>query len=336
MPPLAAAVALVLWAALVTVPAWAQEPGLGGADRPFVLRAQGRCLEAHEQQLPLNGARVQLQRCEGAPHQLWRHDRGWLVNQASNRCLEVHGPDAGFNGARVQVVNCSSSPHQQWRYEGGQLVARVDGRCLEAQSSPKDRSLATAHTWDCDASLQQRFEIRSLRAADAPAAWPPQPLQPPRSRQVEAGPLFSTAEATQRCPAVCAPGRWSGQWVTTVPGRMSVCACLAAPVGPAGWQQPEMSDARFEQLLRLLDDEVVPSRALRSLETVARDQHFTVDQVRRLLDLFPFPSDRLRALDITLPRVLDRGDAFQLLSAFSFESDRAEARNLLERAGSGR
>lgn len=48
----------------------------------------------------------------------------------------------------------------------------------------------------------------------------------PEVRQVEAGPIWSNANARQVCPRVCAaPTRWNGQWRTTVQGRMSTCDC---------------------------------------------------------------------------------------------------------------
>lgn len=42
---------------------------------------------------------------------------------------------------------------------------------------------------------------------------------------VFAGPIFSNDDAKVKCPvaAVAANGVWNGQWVTTVPGIMSVC-----------------------------------------------------------------------------------------------------------------
>jgi len=42
---------------------------------------------------------------------------------------------------------------------------------------------------------------------------------------VEAGPIWSQADAQQKCPQVAKAngGVWNGQWRTTVPARMSVC-----------------------------------------------------------------------------------------------------------------
>lgn len=48
----------------------------------------------------------------------------------------------------------------------------------------------------------------------------------PAKRIVEAGPIWDQADANLKCPAVCAaPARWTGQWWTTIQGRMSVCEC---------------------------------------------------------------------------------------------------------------
>lgn len=47
------------------------------------------------------------------------------------------------------------------------------------------------------------------------------------AESIEAGPIWSDFDAKGKCPAVCAAagGKWNGNWMTTVPGRMSVCSC---------------------------------------------------------------------------------------------------------------
>lgn len=44
-------------------------------------------------------------------------------------------------------------------------------------------------------------------------------------RAVEAGPIWNQADANEKCPLIAAQnnGTWTGQWWTTVQGRMSVC-----------------------------------------------------------------------------------------------------------------
>ncbi len=66
---------------------------------------------------------------------------------------------------------------------------------------------------------------------------------------LEAGPIWSNADAQSKCPAVCDPsGSWHGQWVTTIQGKMSVCGCnvvgpytLDIEVGPI-WNNSDAQD----------------------------------------------------------------------------------------------
>jgi hypothetical protein len=59
------------------------------------------------------------------------------------------------------------------------------------------------------------------------------PACAPATLTLEAGPIWSGADANTKCPNVCNPinMNWNGQWWTTVPGSMSVCQC--APRAPA-------------------------------------------------------------------------------------------------------
>ncbi|NEO17388.1 MULTISPECIES: mannan-binding lectin [unclassified Moorena] len=51
---------------------------------------------------------------------------------------------------------------------------------------------------------------------------------------VEAGPIWSNADAQGKCPATCenydSGYKWNGQWWTTEWGEMSVCQCAKSPV----------------------------------------------------------------------------------------------------------
>lgn len=46
-----------------------------------------------------------------------------------------------------------------------------------------------------------------------------------RDKWVEAGPIWNQFDADRKCPDVArnGGGKWTGQWKTTQPGRMSVC-----------------------------------------------------------------------------------------------------------------
>lgn len=61
---------------------------------------------------------------------------------------------------------------------------------------------------------------------------------------VDAGPIWNQNDANAKCPATCnnGYGPWTGQWWTTVWGKMSVCQCTAnQPAFDAGpiWNQQD-------------------------------------------------------------------------------------------------
>lgn len=57
------------------------------------------------------------------------------------------------------------------------------------------------------------------------AVWPSAAMAQTRTITVEAGPIWSQSDAERKCPGVAKAngGVWTGNWRTTVPGRMSVC-----------------------------------------------------------------------------------------------------------------
>jgi hypothetical protein len=65
----------------------------------------------------------------------------------------------------------------------------------------------------------------------------PPPASSSREHWEPAGPLFNQIDAQNKCPRVCdaSGGRaWDGNWKTTEPGRMSVCACTGRGAARAG------------------------------------------------------------------------------------------------------
>jgi hypothetical protein len=65
----------------------------------------------------------------------------------------------------------------------------------------------------------------SISAALLGVVLPSAAMAQTRTVSVEAGPIWSQSDAQSKCPAVAKAngGVWTGQWRTTVPGRMSVC-----------------------------------------------------------------------------------------------------------------
>ncbi len=331
----------LLLCALVAPSAQAQPRVLEGA---FTLRNASKCLEVNEPQVRTNGARVQMDACDGRPGQQWRMERNRLVNLLTNRCLDLHAPDAGSNGARIQLVDCHGGNNQHWRFERSQWLVQVDGRCLDVHGADFNRDGARVQSWDCHGGPNQQWVAEAL-VAMAPPAPPALPAPPvPVLRDLEAGPLFNQAEAERRCPAVCSPGRWNGQWRTTVPGRMSVCACQSMAVLPAPQMSPggppapiapqalrPMPDERFDELMRAIAQEGFGSAKLGVVEVATRSNYFVVLQLRRIVEALSFAQEKLTAVDLVAPRLLDRQNAASLYGAFDFDSDRAKVRAVFDK-----
>jgi len=76
-------------------------------------------------------------------------------------------------------------------------------------------------------------------------------IAPAGAEWVSAGPIWNNMDAQGKCPRVCAPGVWDGNWNTVVPGRNSVCSCHRRQ----GWRPPPRRTGppgclhRFEHLI---------------------------------------------------------------------------------------
>ena len=73
-----------------------------------------------------------------------------------------------------------------------------------------------------------RISSSSRQQASSPAPRPlprPRPRPSNNKRDIKAGPIWNQQDAETKCPVVAAShgGQWTGQWRTTVQGRMSVC-----------------------------------------------------------------------------------------------------------------
>lgn len=104
---------------------------------------------------------------------------------------------------------------------------------------------------------------------------------------------------------------------------------VAIEVPPAG---PTPIDSHtFHALTETLKGEMFPKNQLRVLSEAAPNQYYLVRHVAKILEFFMFEKDRLAALEIMAPRVLDRENFFQLYSAFPFGSGKEKARQILSR-----
>lgn len=100
------------------------------------------------------------------------------------------------------------------------------------------------------------------------------------------------------------------------------------PPPPAPVVQP-IPDGRLQQLAAAMANQAFPREKLTVLRDGIGHHRFLVGQLRPLLEQFSFADDRLEAVRILWPRVLDRDNGFQLYEAFPFSSDKQKLRAIL-------
>jgi F0F1-type ATP synthase membrane subunit b/b' len=94
-------------------------------------------------------------------------------------------------------------------------------------------------------------------------------------------------------------------------------------------QPTAMSPAEFATLRAAINREAFSNGKVGVLQTAAGSSYFTCAQAGVILDLFAFSNDKISALQIMAPRLVDRANAFSLYGHFAFEADKTRARAIL-------
>lgn len=116
---------------------------------------------------------------------------------------------------------------------------------------------------------------------------------------------------------------------------------LPQPVPPPpGTSQPRpppapvvypMNGPSFEQLKRDIRYQPHPRDQLRVLATAAPSNWFVTGQVAQVLALYSYPKDRLDAVRMLRPRILDMENASRLYASFEYPAEKAKLKEILER-----
>jgi len=112
------------------------------------------------------------------------------------------------------------------------------------------------------------------------------------------------------------------------PGSASSAAVLATSGLPA---PVAVGPAQFRSIVVAIQAETFESDKLTVVAQVATDSHFTVSQVKSLVDLFSFRDDKLKVVELLAGRIVDRENSHLLLSAFTFSSDKERVQALMSR-----
>lgn len=90
-----------------------------------------------------------------------------------------------------------------------------------------------------------------------------------------------------------------------------------------------ISESSLQTLIQDLREEPFSDDQLRLLRTAADKHHFTVDQVLRILPVFTFEDDRVEAVRILWPKVLDKENGHRLYSAFTFSDSKEKVEQII-------
>jgi hypothetical protein len=99
------------------------------------------------------------------------------------------------------------------------------------------------------------------------------------------------------------------------------------PPGPS-----PMSPSEFSALVGAVQAESFPDQRVGAVEAAVPHAYFTVAQVGELVALMDFPNDKVRVVEITRSKIVDRQNGYQLLQRFDFPNDKDRVKQLLASA----
>lgn len=288
--------------------------------------AQGLCLDVAGWNAQ-GDANVALWSCNGDPDQVWNFAQtGELLNATNAKCLDVAGYD-GQQGANVDTYHCEGLDDQRWflvaRGPGTfEVRSRKQGLCLDVNGKAGNQG-DNVLLWACDGGRDQLWSWEPVAA---------QPAMVPEPRHHR--PIVDPPEPYPTQPVIVGPAPVVRP-VVVQPApvvRPVVVQPVVVREQPVPVAHP-MNPQRFQALLSAIDNEGFSQNKLQVLEQAASGEYFLVEQTKQVIGKLPFSADKLHALEVLAPRILDRKNSFTLFEAFTFSSDKDQARAILQRNG---
>ncbi|MBT3223052.1 MAG: DUF4476 domain-containing protein [Proteobacteria bacterium] len=153
-------------------------------------------------------------------------------------------------------------------------------------------------------------------------AYAPPPTPAPAAPQPTMGTVYhgSTGyQGTQSSVTVSYSGN-----IPAAP-QMAAPQMAAPPPPPEPAAPTAMASSDFSSLVNTVRGRSFGDDKLSVIRTSAAHNHFSVNQVGQLVDQFSFGDDKVNAVQILAPKVIDPQNAFQLGNKFSFSDDRDQA-----------
>lgn len=102
------------------------------------------------------------------------------------------------------------------------------------------------------------------------------------------------------------------------------------PLPPPPPRPMPIAAGDFQRIVQSMDKQSFADGKLDVLRTAMGQSFFTVAQVALLVDKVTFSENKLDVVRILNPRILDRDHAFELFEHFTFESDKAALKQILD------
>ena len=94
---------------------------------------------------------------------------------------------------------------------------------------------------------------------------------------------------------------------------------------------PVIDEGTFQGLLGAINAESFSSGKQRVIGEAAQRSFFLVSHVAQVVNVLSFSNDKVRAVELLWPHVVDKQNAFHLYEAFTFENDKRRVRAIIER-----
>lgn len=89
-------------------------------------------------------------------------------------------------------------------------------------------------------------------------------------------------------------------------------------------------ESDYNQLVNSINNESFEENKIAVLQSSAKYNYFSVEQIMGLMDLSTFSSWKLKALEITYPFVVDGYNSFKIINALTFSEDKQKAKSIID------
>lgn len=119
---------------------------------------------------------------------------------------------------------------------------------------------------------------------------------------------------------------------TPSPTYPPIAICPPAPVEERpSLAYPTDDQAWFQELYQKVKDKPFKDERLKILREAARQSDFTCDEIVQLMKIFNFDDERLEALVILEPTIIDRENIDRIVDSMTFISGEEKAKNILNK-----